>query len=358
MQKNDGTVWSIGYNGYGELGDGSTNSINYLESISTQYIELAEREVTLKLSNPTYQIQPKTIYGFNLLYEEATNNGFKYVSSNTDIATVDKYTGKVNAKKEGKAYITLKSVSGEDEAVVKVNVIGEDKKTAEKVVVGNIHSLALKQDGTIWAWGDNSNGEIGNGVANSAYITEPTQVEKGEYTEVIQSTSPDGSIVTTTTKAQKTLDDIKDIAAGYYYNLALDAEGNVWAWGYNGYGQLGNGTTENKYIPTKIEKLKDIKKVYISGNTSIAINNKGEVYVWGYEYSKEPTKIKTYNKIVSASGKIMLAEDGTVWTLANNPNRIAGINNIVEVASSDNSYYALDTKKEMYGHGDIMDMDN
>ena len=351
IAKNDGTVWSIGYNGYGELGDGSTNSINYLESISTQYIELAEREVTLKLSNPTYQIQPKTIYGFNLLYEEATNNGFKYVSSNTDIATVDKYTGKVNAKKEGKAYITLKSVSGEDEAVVKVNVIGEDKKTAEKVVVGNIHSLALKQDGTIWAWGDNSNGEIGNGVANSAYITEPTQVEKGEYTEVIQSTSPDGSIVTTTTKAQKTLDDIKDIAAGYYYNLALDAEGNVWAWGYNGYGQLGNGTTENKYIPTKIEKLKDIKKVYISGNTSIAINNKGEVYVWGYEYSKEPTKIKTYNKIVSASGKIMLAEDGTVWTLANNPNRIAGINNIVEVASSDNSYYALDTKGNVWAWG-------
>ena len=100
--KNDGTVWSIGYNGYGELGDGSTNSINYLESISTQYIELAEREVTLKLSNPTYQIQPKTIYGFNLLYEEATNNGFKYVSSNTDIATVDE-DGIITGKEIGKA---------------------------------------------------------------------------------------------------------------------------------------------------------------------------------------------------------------------------------------------------------------
>lgn len=231
IAKNDGTVWSIGYNEYGELGDGSTVSKNYLESISTQYIELTEREVALKLSNPTYQIEPKTIYGFNLLYEEATNNGFKYTSSNPEVATVDENSGKVTAKKLGRTYITLKSISGEDESRVVIDVIGEDKKTVEKVAAGHIHSLALKQDGTIWAWGDNSNGEIGNGTANNVCVTEPQQIEKGGYTEIIESTSPDGSIVTTTTQSVRKLDDIKDIAAGYYYNLALDSEGHVWSWG-------------------------------------------------------------------------------------------------------------------------------
>ena len=67
LAKNDGTVWSIGYNGYGELGDGSSTSKAKIETISTQYIKLQEREATLKLSNPNYQINPTTVYGFNLI---------------------------------------------------------------------------------------------------------------------------------------------------------------------------------------------------------------------------------------------------------------------------------------------------
>ena len=351
VAKNDGTVWSIGLNSYGELGDGSTISKNYLECISTQYIKLNEREVVLKLSNPNYQINPETIYGFNLLYEKATNNGFKYVSSNSEVAMVNENTGLVTAKGLGRTYITLKSISGDFETRVVVNVIGEDKVTVEKVATGYIHSLALKQDGTVWAWGDNSNGEIGNNVANSAKITEPTRVEKGEYLQVVESTSEDGSIITTTTLIEKELKDIKDIAAGNNYNLILDNEGNVWSWGYNGYGQLGNETTEDKYIPTKIENLNNIKKVYISGNTSIALNNNGEVFVWGKNYTKVPTKLECYNKIVEVAGKIMLAEDGTVWTLSNNANRIAGLSNIVEIASGENYYYALDTKGNVWAWG-------
>ena len=77
IAKSNGTVWSIGYNGYGELGDGSTTSTNKLECISTQYIKLNQREVTLKLSNTEYQIKPETVYGFNLLFDIAENNGFR-----------------------------------------------------------------------------------------------------------------------------------------------------------------------------------------------------------------------------------------------------------------------------------------
>lgn len=155
LAKTDGTVWSIGYNGYGELGDGSTNSINYLECISIPYITLNKREATLKLSNPEYQIEPETAYGFNLLYDKVTNEGFTYTSLNPEIAEVNKDTGLVTAKALGRTYITVKSKQTDDETRVIINVIGETKKTEEKVASGNNHSLALKQDGTIWTWGDN-----------------------------------------------------------------------------------------------------------------------------------------------------------------------------------------------------------
>ena len=95
-------------------------------------------------------------------------------------------------------------------------------------------------------------GQIGNGVVSSIKVTEPTRVEKGRYTQVLNETLETGEVVTTTTVIEKELNDIVDIAAGYYYSLALDSEGTVWAWGYNGYSQLGDGTEEGKTIPTKV----------------------------------------------------------------------------------------------------------
>ena len=351
LAKNDGTVWSIGYNGYGELGDGSTTSKNKIECISTQYIKLQEREVTLKLSNPEYQINPETVYGFNLLFDVVENNGFEYESSDNNIATVDKTTGKVVAKNTGRAYITLKCKNSDDEARVVINVIAEDKKVREKVEAGNIHSLALKQDGTIWSWGDNSQGEMGNGQINSIKTDEPTQIKTGVYTEVKQEQTDEGSTQITTTQIEVNLDNIKDIAAGYYYNLAVDSDGYVYSWGYNGYGQLGDNTNESKAIPTRIEGLDHIAKVYAYGNTSMAISEQGEIYVWGYKYSKVPAKINFYSKAVDIHGKLILAEDGSVWYLSENPGRIAGLQNIVEIASGDNYYSALDTKGQVWVWG-------
>ena len=334
IAKNDGTVWSIGYNGYGELGDGSSTNRGSLVCISIPHVVLEEREVTLKLSDPNYQINPTTEYGYNLLYDEVENNGFKYESSNTNIATVDINTGLVKAKNIGRTYVTVTSNDGESKTRVVIDVIGEENKTKEKVATGNIHSLALKQNGTIWAWGDNSRGEIGNGVANAVRITKPTQIVKGIYDET-----------------EKELDNIVDIAAGYYYNLALDSNGNVLSWGYNGYGQLGNGTTTNINIPTKIAGLEKIKKVFIRDNTSMAINEDGEIFIWGQGYEKTPTKINFYSKAIDLSENIILAEDGTVWSLSTNPNKVAGLKNIVQIASEDKNQYALDANGKVYAWG-------
>lgn len=334
IAKNDGTVWSIGYNGYGQLGDGSSTNRSSLVCISTPHVKLDEREVTLKLSNPNYQINPVTEYGYNLLYDSVENSGFTYKSSHEDIATVNATSGTVTAKQIGRTYITVSSNNGEDETRVIVNVIGENNNTSEKVETGNVHSIALKQNGTIWSWGDNSRGELGNGVTNSIKVTKPIQVEKGRYGDT-----------------EKELNNIVEIAAGNYYNLALDSDGYVLAWGYNAYGQLGNGTSTDINIPTKIDGLENIEKIYVSNHTSFAINENGEIFVWGQNYSNTPAKISFYNRALEVTEKLILSEDGTVWYLESNPTKVAGLSNIVEIASGSNFYYALDTKGNVYGWG-------
>lgn len=86
------------------------------------------------------------------------------------------------------------------------------------------------------------------------------------------------------------LNNIKDIAVGYNHNLALDSEGHVYSWGYNGYGQLGDDSTSTKEIPTRIESLEEIEKVYCYKDVSMAINKQGEIYIWGYKYNKTQQK--------------------------------------------------------------------
>ena len=342
LAKSDGTVWGVGYNGYGNIGDGTTNSKNQITCISTPHIKLEEREVTLKLSNPNYQINPKTVYGFNILFEETENEGFTYKTSDETTAKIDEATGKVTATGLGKAYITVTAKGTEEETRVVINVIGENKKVEEKVQVGSSHSLALKQDGTIWSWGNNT---------SAINTTEPIQIEKGKYKETKEIETPEGTTQTTTTEKEIDLNNIKDIAVGYNHNLALDSEGHVYSWGYNGYGQLGDDSTSTKEIPTRIESLEEIEKVYCYKDVSMAINKQGEIYIWGYKYNKTPTKINFYGKAISLNEKLILAEDGSVWNLSDNPSKIDGLKNIVEVTSGENHYAALDSKGKVWVWG-------
>ena len=74
--------------------------------------------------------------------------------------------------------------------------------------------------------------------------------------------------------------------------------------------------------------------------------------IWGYEYSKTPEKLNFYSKAVDIHGKLILAEDGSVWNISGNtPSRIAELKNIVEIASGDSYYSALDTKGQVWVWG-------
>jgi len=97
------------------------------------------------------------------------------------------------------------------------------------VSAGDAHTLALRNDGTVWAWGDNSCGELGNGT-------------------IINS----GTAVQVMINSGTALSGVVAIAAGSYESFAVDGNGNVWAWGLNTNGELAIGTTTNAVFATQI----------------------------------------------------------------------------------------------------------
>jgi alpha-tubulin suppressor-like RCC1 family protein len=209
--------------------------------------------------------------------------------------------------------------------------------------------LALDVSGHVWAWGVSAYGQLG---PNAASDTE-TPVDVG-------------------------LSRIVDIAAGNDHNLAVDLDGNVWAWGINSFGELGLGVqgdwTEPNPTPRQVPGLPRISRVGAGGLHSIALAENGDVYGWGYNTSGQvgdgsvlpantgrlsPVKLAIANVAqISAGGShnLVLTSDGALWAwgsdlfgaLGNNskhdlrvPTRIDRLHNVSAIAAGGNHSLAM-----------------
>ena len=133
-----------------------------------------------------------------------------------------------------------------------------------QVSTGSTHSLALGSDGNAYAWGDNTYGKLGDGTTTPRKT--PVRVSKPEGTP------------TNFAYVQ--------VSAGSNHSLALGSDGNAYAWGYNNYGQLGDGTYNNLYTPVMVGKPADFAYVQVSagGSHSLAVGSDGYAYAWGSNY--------------------------------------------------------------------------
>jgi alpha-tubulin suppressor-like RCC1 family protein len=130
------------------------------------------------------------------------------------------------------------------------NVIG--------ISAGGLHSLAVRADGTVWAWGYNANGQLGDGTTTTR--TQPTQVPG--------------------------LTGVRMVAAGNQFSLALKSDGTVWAWGANASGQLGDGTTTERHSPVQVGGLTQTLSIVSGSDHAIAlvpggVSGFGTAYIWG-----------------------------------------------------------------------------
>jgi alpha-tubulin suppressor-like RCC1 family protein len=116
------------------------------------------------------------------------------------------------------------------------------------------HSLAIKNNGSLWCWGNNTYYQLSNLVSQNTNMNTPIQI---------------GTDL-----------DWKIICAGSMSSFAIKQDGTLWAWGWNGYGQIGDGTRINKQIPIKIGNS-IWKKISSNGNTTFGIKDDGTLWAWG-----------------------------------------------------------------------------
>ncbi len=122
-----------------------------------------------------------------------------------------------------------------------------------QIAAGYQHVLALKSDGTVWAWGYNFFRELGDG----------TQTDRPTPFQI------------------PGLAGIAQVSASYYDSMALGSDGSVWAWGHNGFGELGDGTTTNRPTPVKLAGLSGVKQISAGYEHGLAVKFDGTVWAWG-----------------------------------------------------------------------------
>jgi alpha-tubulin suppressor-like RCC1 family protein len=130
-------------------------------------------------------------------------------------------------------------------------------RSYQYVAAGRDMSYAVATDGTVWAWGLNDRGQLGDGSTTSR----STPVRVGSLTDVVQ------------------------VAGGRDHGLAVRTDGSVWAWGWNAYGQVGNGTLTNRLTPVQVTT--GATMVAAGAHHSYALLADGQVLAWGRNYRNE-----------------------------------------------------------------------
>jgi alpha-tubulin suppressor-like RCC1 family protein len=173
--------------------------------------------------------------------------------------------------------------------------IGTDNDWAY-VSAGWSHSVALKTDGSLWAWGSNSHGQLGDGA------------EIHRYSPVRIGTDNDWSF----------------ISAGDSFNIAIKTDGSMWGWGSNAFSQIGDFVNgKNVYIPTRIGSDNDWAFVSTGYSSNLAIKTDGSLWTWG--------------EIVGGNGR----EKANIYVKIGRPDRVGTENDWVSAATMNNSYVAI-----------------
>ncbi len=246
---------------------------------------------------------------------------------------------------------------------------------AQLIAAGKDHSLARAKDGGVLAWGRDQLGQLGNGRT-----VEATPDENGNQCAII----PASVMMANTANAPMPLKNATSVWAGAYYSLAL-CDGELWGWGSNYQGHLGNGTANScgsiaqKFI--KPESMKEIISVAPGWGHVLVLGNDG-LYSCGWDYKDKgvlgyPGATSTLKKVdlsevvaISAGAfhSLALTKNGKVWTWGTyvyepdnsndlvgldhaKPTQIPGLENIVAISSGNMAAFALKNDGTLWAWG-------
>ncbi len=225
------------------------------------------------------------------------------------------------------------------------------------------HSLALKNNGTVWAWGYNAYGQLGDGTTTDQHSPVPvigltghggvtaisgggfvSAALMGDHTLMAWGDDRAGAIgngtIGTTGQLTPTsvitttgLTTVTQIATGWDHMVALDSNGNVWTWGSNYDGELGNGITSTigMSVPIKVNGLSNVIGVSAGDGSTVVLEANGTVWAWGlithgdgtpYSYGPTPVQVSGIDHVTLVRARnwqvYALKSDNTVWAWGSN----------------------------------------
>jgi alpha-tubulin suppressor-like RCC1 family protein len=250
-------LYGFGTNQLGELGNGTTTSTPSLSPVAASGPPGTIRQLATGLHSAGAVLTNGTVWTWGQNYYHQLG----YNTSNVVITTPQQVPG----------------LSG-------ITAIGLSDE-------GN--GYAVGAGGNVWAWGDNSHGQLGNGTTSASNT--PIVVPG--------------------------LSGVAQIAAGPYYVLALKSDGTVWAWGDNADGSLGDGSTTDRSRPVHVPGLTGITQVVAAG-PSFAVRSDGTLFSWG----------------LNGLGQL---GNGTTGTTTASPAPVPGLIGVTQVASGGASALAI-----------------
>ncbi|HQY53489.1 MAG TPA: Ig-like domain-containing protein [Ignavibacteria bacterium] len=255
-------------------------------------------------ANPTIPIGQNRQFSAKGYYSEGgtqdITSSVLWASENTSIARIDS-NGLASGVSEGATIVNAVfggSISGSSNIIVEDTVV----TLWATVSAGYRHTMALKTNGTLWAWGYNGNGQFGNGTTTSTVI--PIKIGSLTWSK---------------------------ISVGDYYTLGIKSDGTLWAWGENQNGQLGTGNIQDQHLPTQISNFSDWITITAGSNYNLALRANGTLWAWGNnQYGKlglgiaSNTNILIPTQVGSESNWIFvqahwgdhsmgIKSDGTLW---------------------------------------------
>jgi alpha-tubulin suppressor-like RCC1 family protein len=183
--------------------------------------------------------------------------------------------------------------------------VGQDKDWVY-VSAGSMHSLAIKADGSLWAWGENGDGQLGLGT-NDGRLT-PDRVGAAN--------------------------DWAAVDASVFHTAAIRTDGSLWAWGRNwNWGQVGDGTNTNRNAPVRLGTGEDWVSVDVGDGHTVALKVDGSLWAWGYNAFGQlgdgtntnrnaPVQVSAGSEWAAASGggyfTVGAKADGSLWAWGEN----------------------------------------